>query len=86
MPILSSDLVKRKKEDIYAEGYSINVATEVLGAASATETVTHLFGQDSVLTDIVVDNGTLSLTVFDKKDDNKILDILFYALPNPKIK
>ncbi len=76
MPILSSDLVKRKKEDVYAEGYVINVATEVLGATSATETVTHLFGQDSVLTDITVDNGTLSLTVFDKKDDNKILDIL----------
>lgn len=74
MPILASDLVKRKKEQVFAEGYFINCASDATGAVAATEDVIHIYGQDDPLLDMRVDNGTLSLTVYDKADNNNLLD------------
>lgn len=80
--LLTSDLVKRKKEQVFVEGYRINCATDITGGVAADETVSHVYGQDDVLTDINVNNGTLSLTIYDKKDNNVLLDALQENDPN----
>jgi hypothetical protein len=74
--VLASDLVKRKKEVVVAEGYVIDCATELTGAIDATSDTFHVFGQDDGIKDITVNNGTLSLTVFDKATNNVLLDAL----------
>jgi len=76
MPVLSSELVKRKKEHVFAEGNEIDVATELTGGTSSTEEVIHIFGQDDPLVDINVDNSTLTITVYDKESNNKLFDAL----------
>jgi len=76
MPVLASELVKRKKEHVFAEGYEIDVASELTGGTSATEEVIHIYGQDDPILDITVDNATLTITVYDKKDNNKLIEAL----------
>ena len=76
MPVLASELVKRKKEHVFAEGYVIDTATELTGGVSADEEVLHIYGQDDPIVDIIVNNATLSITVFDKKENNRLLDVL----------
>jgi hypothetical protein len=76
MPVLPSDLVKRKKEHVFAEGYEIDVASELTGSVAASEEVIHVYGSDDPILDAVVDNSTLSITVYDKKSNNKLLDAL----------
>ena len=76
MPVLASELVKRKKENVFAEGYEIDVATELTGGVAATEEVIHIYGQDDPITDITADNATLTITVYDKKENNRLLEAL----------
>jgi len=74
--ILASDLVRRKREDVFIEGYKINAVTDVTGTVAATEDVIQIFGQNEAVSDVTTDNSTLSITIFDKKADNKTLDAL----------
>lgn len=74
--VLVSDLVKRKKEHVFVEGYQIDCATELTGSVDATSDVLHVYGQDDAIKDITVNSGTLSLTVYDKKSNNVLLDAL----------
>ena len=76
MPVLASELVKRKKEHVFAEGYEVDTATELSGGVSADEEVLHIYGQDDPIVDITVNNATLSITVYDKKENNRLLDVL----------
>ena len=54
----------------------MDAATDVAPGTSASEEVSHVYGQEEVLTDIAVDNGTLSVTLYDKKSNNDLLDVL----------
>ena len=72
----SEDLGLRRKAQIFAEGYEINVASALTVGEAATDTSVPVFGSDNAITARVVDNGTLSIDVLDKVDNNKILDVL----------
>jgi hypothetical protein len=74
--VLASDLVKRKKENVFVEGYAVDCATELTGAVDASSEVAHVYGQDDAIKDVTVNTGTLSLTVYDKKSNNVLLDSL----------
>jgi hypothetical protein len=74
--VLVSDLVKRKKEHAFVEGYELDCATELSGTVDATSDVLHVYGQENAIKDIVVNSGSLSITVYDKKASNKLLDAL----------
>lgn len=76
MPVLSSDLVRRKKEYVFVEGYFVDCANELTGAIDATQEVIHIYGQDDPILDINVNSSTLTLTAYDKKDNNVLLDAL----------
>lgn len=76
MPVLASELVKRKKEHVFAEGYEIDVATEITGGVAATEEVIHIYGQDDPITDVTTDNATLTISVYDKASNNRLLEAL----------
>lgn len=76
MPVLSSDLVKRKKEIVFVEGYWIDCANELTGALDASQDIIHIFGQEAPILDINVNNSTLTLQVYDKKENNIMLDTL----------
>jgi len=76
MPVLASELVKRKKEQVFAEGYLIDVASELTGTVAASEEVVHVYGQDDPILDINVDNSTLTVTVYDKEENNRLLEAL----------
>ena len=76
MPVLASELVKRKKEHVFAEGYEIDVANELTGGIAASEEVIHVYGDDDPIIDITVDNATLTINVYDKKENNRLLEAL----------
>lgn len=76
MAVLASDLVKRKKEIVFVEGYFIDCATELTGAVDATQDVIHIYGDDDPILDTSVNNSTLTLTVYDKKENNILFDAL----------
>jgi len=74
--VQASDLVRRKKEYVFVEGYFIDCANELTGGVDATSDVVHVFGQDDPIIDMNVDNGTLTVAAYDKKENNVILDAL----------
>jgi len=76
MGVLASDLVKRKKEIVFVEGYFIDCANELTGAIDATQDVIHIFGDDDPILDVSVNNATVTLQVYDKVSNNTILDVL----------
>ena len=76
MAVLSSDLVKRKKEIAFVEGYFIDCANELTGGVDATQDVIHIYGDDDPILDITTNNSTLTLNVYDKASNNAILDAL----------
>lgn len=76
MAVLSTDLLKRKKEIVFVEGYWIDCANELTGALDATQDVIHVYGQDAPILDINVNNSTLTLQVYDKTSNNIMLDAL----------
>lgn len=82
MGVLASDLVKRKKEIVFVEGYFIDCANELTGAVDATQDVIHIFGDDDPILDIAVNNSTLTLQVYDKASNNDLLDVLQQDDPN----
>lgn len=82
MPVLATDLLKRKKEHVFVGGYEVDSAQALAGSAAATEEVFNFFGSDATLADVSVNNGRLSVTVFDKKSNNKIFDALTYHDPD----
>jgi len=73
---LSSDLQRRKKEVVFAEGYEINCATEVAGTTDASQEVIHVYGDDDAIMDTNVNSSALTLTVYDKVDNNDLFDAL----------
>lgn len=76
MAVLASDLIKRKKEVVFVEGYFIDCATELTGAVDASQDVAHVYGDDDPILDTNVNNSTLTLSVYDKKENNILLDAL----------
>lgn len=61
---------------MFVEGYFIDCATELTGAVDATQDVVHIYGDDDPILDTSVNNSTLTLTVYDKKENNILLDAL----------
>jgi len=76
MAVLASDLVKRKKEIVFVEGYFIDCATELTGAIDASQDVIHVYGTEDPILDTNVNNSTLTLSIYDKKENNILLDAL----------
>lgn len=74
--ILASDLLKRRKEQIFVGGYDIDTVQTFAGSVAAGEDVFSFFGTDAVLADVTVNNGRLSLSLFDRKSGNTLLDVL----------
>lgn len=73
---LTSDLLKRRKEHVFAAGYELDSAQSLQGSTAATEEVFSFFGTDDILADVTVNNGRLALTIFDKKSNNNLLDAI----------
>lgn len=82
MTVLSADLVKRKKEHVFVEGYSVDSATELAGAIDASSEVMHVYGDDNAIKDVTINTGTLTLTVYDKRSNNVLFDALQKIDPN----
>ena len=81
MPVLAGDLLRRKKEQVFVAGYEIDSTQSAGGSVAAGEDVFNFFGTEDTLADVTVNNGRLSLAVFDKKANNVILDVLTYKDP-----
>ena len=76
MAVLSSDLVKRKKEHVFCAGYLVDAATELTGAIDGSSEIYHVYGVDDAIKDVTINTGTLTMTVYDKESNNKLLDAL----------
>jgi len=74
--VLASDLIKRKKEIVFVEGYFIDCANELSGAVDATQDVIHIYGDDNPILDTTANNSTLTLQVYDKAANNSLFDVL----------
>lgn len=67
---------RRKKEQIFVDGYYIDHANDVMPGVDRNDEVFHLFGKDTVETDVQHNNGTLTIGVLDKYENNIILDLI----------
>ena len=65
----ADELRKRLKEDVFIEGYFIATASELTPGIDSTQESIDVMGQDNTVTSMTIDNGTLSLTVQDKRGD-----------------
>ncbi|MFA5036748.1 MAG: hypothetical protein WC479_06190 [Candidatus Izemoplasmatales bacterium] len=72
----STDLSLRRKEQVFVAGYEIDVAKELTPSLNTTDIVDDIFGTDSPITQTIVDTASLSMTVLEKRNNNKILDVL----------
>lgn len=75
MPISGSKFRRRKKEDIFCEGYFIDHATVFLPGVDKTDETSHIFGFDDPVVDVTYNQGTCQITVLDKFTTNTILDL-----------
>jgi len=60
---------KRKKEDVFVEGYLLQNVTELTPGIDSTDDSVDVFSDDDPVTDKIIDNGTLSMTIRDKYGD-----------------
>jgi len=67
---------RRKKEDVFVEGYFIDHANISTPDINKTDETFHLYGKDSPETDVQHNFGTLTLGVLDKYTNNAILDLI----------
>lgn len=67
---------RRKKEDIFVDGYFIDHANDVVPGLDRADETFHLFGKDSPETDVQSNYGTLQLAVLDKYTNNALLDLV----------
>lgn len=72
----SKDLSLRRKEQVFVEGYEIEVAKELTPTLNTTDLVDDVFGRNDPYTETIVDTASLVITVLEKKDNNDILDVL----------
>lgn len=66
---------RRKKEDVFVEGYFIDTAIDASPNIDRQDETFHLFGKDSPDLDVQHNFGTLSLAILDKYTNNALLDI-----------
>lgn len=76
MPLEGRRFRRRKKEDVFIEGYFIDFANVSTPDINRTEETFHLFGKDSPETDVLHNYGTLTLGLLDKYTSNAILDLI----------
>lgn len=67
---------RRKKEDIFVEGYFIDHANVATPGINSQDETFHLYGKDSPETDRLQNYGTLTIGVLDKYTNNAILDLI----------
>lgn len=67
---------RRKKEDIFVEGYFIDHMNVASPDINQQDEIFHLFGKESPETDRLQNYGTLTVTVLDKYTNNAILDLI----------
>lgn len=67
---------RRKKEDIFVEGYKIDQANDVSPGTDRNDEQFHIFGQDNVDTDVQHNVGTLSIGLLDKYTSNQVVDLV----------
>lgn len=72
----NDDLRKRKKEDLFVEGYYIASASDVTSSIDAAQASIEIYGEDDPLTSTTVNNGTLNVTLYDKSGDITLQSLL----------
>ena len=77
----ASDLSLRRKEQVFAEGYEIEVATDLTPGIATTDINDEVFGADTPLTERIPTNGTLTMRVLKKTNNNALFDVLMGQNP-----
>lgn len=58
-----SDVLRRKREELFIEGYFVEAADDVTAGVDSTDETIHLLGKPSPLVGVSVDNGNVSVTI-----------------------
>lgn len=77
---------RRKKEDVFVDGYFIDAVTDVTPGADRTDEQFHVYGNDSPELDVVNNFGTMAMTMLDKYTSNALLDVVNGYNPEATIK
>lgn len=72
----SKDLSLRRKEQVFAEGYEIEVATDLTPTINTTDIVDDVYGRDNPYTETIVDTASLAVSVLEKRINNDLFDVL----------
>ncbi|MCX5642439.1 MAG: hypothetical protein NTY10_04325 [Candidatus Omnitrophica bacterium] len=70
-----------RKYQVFVNGYEIDVASAVNPGIATTELKTPVFGSDDPILATIVDNGTISVEVTEKAQNNVLLDNLCNVSP-----
>lgn len=78
----SKQLPLERKYQVFVNGYEIDVATALTPAVDTTTFNEPVYGSDDPLTDTIVNNGTITVEVKEKKKNNVLLDNLCNVSPD----
>jgi len=78
----SKQLPLLRKYQIFVNGYEIDVATGISPGVASRELNEPVYGEDNPLTQTVSDNGTMSMDVKRKSENNYLLDNLYDVSPD----
>jgi len=78
----TKQLPLERKYQVFVNGYEIDVAREATPGLATRELNEPVYGTDDPITMQVVDNGTLSLEVIEKRKNNILLDNLCNLSPD----
>jgi len=76
MPLEGRRYRRRRKEDVFVEGYFIDNANVATPDVNKTDETFNVFGKDSPETDVLHNYGTLTLGLLDKYTSNALLDLM----------
>ena len=82
----SKQLPLERKYQVFVNGYEIDVATALTPAVDSNTLNEPVYGSDDPLTDTIVNNGTLTIEVKEKKNNNVLLDNLCNVSPDSTAK
>lgn len=82
----SKHLPLERKYQVFCNGYELDTVSGITPGLASRELNVPVYGKDDSLKDTIIDNGTLSLDVLEKAENNYLLDNLCNVSPSATAK
>jgi hypothetical protein len=82
----STQLPLERKYQVFVNGYELQTVSGITPGLASRELNTPVYGSDDSLKDTITDNGTLTLDVLEKSNNNYLMDNLCNVNPSDSVK